>query len=220
MTGHLMVGRWSIRRVGRGWLVKSLVAGPLNERTNQYIHAIFTLDSGDMLALSDLRKFARIDFGKKEYILGLPAIYRLGPDALSRHLTPEVFRNAVGGRKKSIKQALMDPSVIAGIGNIYADDILWSARIHPARRADTLSRAELDRILTYTRKILRTAIRLGGTSISDYRNPSGGSGKYGRAILVYRRAGHPCPRWGSARLIFVLPARGCRHGVLIYIIQT
>jgi len=194
MTGHLMVGRWSVCKTRDGWSVESSTRGPFKDRVNQYIHVVFTLDNGKMLALSDMRKFARIDFGRTADILALPAIQKLGLDALDRHLNTETFRRIVCSRNRSIKQTLMDPTVVAGIGNIYADDILWSARVHPARPARTLKDAEIKHIISQTRRILNKAVRLRGTSVGDYRDTAGEPGEYGQELLVYRKTGESCRR--------------------------
>ncbi|MDD5710563.1 MAG: bifunctional DNA-formamidopyrimidine glycosylase/DNA-(apurinic or apyrimidinic site) lyase [Candidatus Colwellbacteria bacterium] len=194
MTGHLMVGRWFLKKTRAGWLVTNPIRGPFKDRVNQYVHVIFSLDNGKMLALSDMRKFARVDFGESKYIFSLPAIRKLGLDALDGHLTPAIFEKIIRTRRKSIKQTLMDPTVVAGIGNIYADDILWSIKVHPARPAYTLDRSEIKKLLISARKILKKAIRLRGTSVGDYRDTSGRPGGYGRELLVYRRTGEPCRR--------------------------
>ena len=190
MTGHLMVGNWDVRKR------KALATqdGPFKDRVNQYIHAIFYLNNGKMIALSDMRKFARIAFGKTEEIFKLKDITSLGPDALDPKLTIGEFSRRVRSRKKSIKLTLMDPSVIAGIGNIYADDILWSAKIHPLRTADTIKDEELQKIFIEVKNILRKAVRLRGSSVGDYRDTAGEKGMYGRVILAYRRTGEPCKR--------------------------
>ncbi len=190
MTGHLMVGKWNIKN-GTVWAVEE---GPLRDRVNQYIHAVFNLEDGRMIALSDMRKFARIAFGEKEEILNLKDITKLGPDALDPKLTFKEFSKRVGGRKKSIKLTLMDPSVIAGIGNIYADDILWSAKVHPQRKASTIKEKELQAIFNHTKKVLKRAIILRGTSAGDYRDTAGKKGMYGKVILAYKRTRKPCKR--------------------------
>ena len=172
MTGHLMVGRWDVK----GGRARATQKGPFGERVNQYIHALFYLENGKMIALSDMRKFARIAFGEREEILKLKDITQLGPDALDPKLT------------------LMDPSVVAGIGNIYADEILWSAKIHPLRKANTIKEKELLAIFEFTKKILKKAIRLRGTSTGDYRDTAGEKGMYGKVILAYKRTGAPCKR--------------------------
>ncbi|MEX2054120.1 MAG: bifunctional DNA-formamidopyrimidine glycosylase/DNA-(apurinic or apyrimidinic site) lyase [Candidatus Colwellbacteria bacterium] len=191
MTGHLMVGRWRITNQNKA---EAITKGPLQEKVNQFVHAIFSLKGGDMVALSDMRKFARIAFGDNKEILSLPDLTKLGPDALASDLSREEFRERVSKRQKAIKATLMDPTVIAGIGNIYADDILWSAKIHPLMRASTLSKKQLDEIFTHTQKILARAVKLRGTSVGDYRDASGRKGRYGSEVLVYRKTGSPCPR--------------------------
>jgi len=89
---------------------------------------------------------------------------------------------------------LLDQDLIAGIGNIYSDDILWKAKVHPLRRADSLSDKEIKDIYESTKDILNLAIALGGTSISDYRDVLGGKGGYSDKRLVYKRDGEPCKR--------------------------
>lgn len=190
MTGHLMVGQWEIKN-GKALAKKE---GPLRERVNQYIHALFYLKSGKMIALSDMRKFARMALGKESEILSLKDIATLGPDALDPKLTLDIFSKRITSRKKVIKTTLMDPTVVAGIGNIYADDILWSARVHPLKRANTLSQKEVQSIYVNTKKILRRAIEMRGTSAGDYRDTAGEKGLYGQVILAYRRHGKPCKR--------------------------
>ena len=190
MTGHLMVGEWSVRN-GKA---KAITRGSFEERVNQYIHALFYLQERKTIALSDMRKFARIAFGEKEEILKLKDITALGPDALDSKLTFKEFSRRIRARKKSIKLTLMDQSVIAGIGNIYADDILWGARVHPLRKANTIKEKELRAIFECTKKILHLAIRLRGASVGDYRDTSGEKCMYGKVILAYRRTGKPCKR--------------------------
>lgn len=192
MTGHLMVGKWALKSDK----MESLLPGPQKERVNQYIHALFYLDDGWMIALSDMRKFARIAFGSKEEILSLPDIKKLGPDALEIAFTE--FEERILARRKAIKLTLMDPTVVAGIGNIYADDILWSARVHPLKPANELRPEELKEIFEYTKKILKRAVKLRGTSVGDYRDADGREGRYAKHLLVYRRTGSPCKRCGAA----------------------
>ena len=193
MTGHLMVGKWRIHK-GK---VETTENGPFKERVNKYIHALFSLESGKMIALSDMRKFARIALGEREKILKLKDITQLGPDALDPKLTFGEFSRRIKARHKSIKLTLMDPGVVAGIGNIYADDILWSAKVHPLRKANAIKEKELRAIFKYTRIVLKKAVRLRGTSVGDYRDTAGERGMYGKVLLAYRRTGEPCKRCGT-----------------------
>ncbi|OGY57191.1 MAG: DNA-formamidopyrimidine glycosylase [Candidatus Colwellbacteria bacterium RBG_13_48_8] len=197
MTGHLMVGRWSLITGKGGRKVKSLTAGPSQDPVNQFIHALFYLDNGKMIALSDMRKFARLALGKRAEVMNLPNIVSLGPDALDPDLNLQEFKNLVTKKDKAIKTVLMDQSVVAGIGNIYADDILWEARIHPLKKASSLSKEKLKILFIKMRTVLKRAINLRGTSVGDYRDTAGRPGGYQRVISVYQKTGKPCRRCGT-----------------------
>ncbi|MEK7147064.1 MAG: bifunctional DNA-formamidopyrimidine glycosylase/DNA-(apurinic or apyrimidinic site) lyase [Patescibacteria group bacterium] len=190
MTGHLLIGKWNIRNKK----IKPLTPASLKEKVNGYIHLIFKLNNGLMLGLSDLRKFAKVLFGPAEKIETLPDMANLGPDSLDGSLNVKKFKGLISREKRKIKQVLMDQEVIAGIGNIYSDDILWLAKIHPFRPAASLSKDELVRIYKAMRLILKKAVKLRGTSISDFRDTSGKAGGYGSIRLVYQLEGKPCKR--------------------------
>ncbi|OGY65700.1 MAG: DNA-formamidopyrimidine glycosylase [Candidatus Harrisonbacteria bacterium RIFCSPLOWO2_01_FULL_44_18] len=191
LTGHLLVGKWKIEPVKK---VQSLLKGPLEERVNDYIHLILYLDDGRMLAFSDLRKFGTERAGKTQDIENLPELKNLGPDALDSKLNFNRFADLISSEERKIKQVLMDQEVIAGIGNIYSDEILWEAKIHPFKPANKLTQKELKALWLATRKILEKALKLRGTSISDYRDTSGEKGYYTEARKVYQREGEKCPR--------------------------
>lgn len=190
LTGHLLLGKWQKRSKNGEWT--STRKGPLREKVNEYIHLIFWLDDGKMLILSDLRKFAKLVYGKKDQIFGLPEIKELGPDPLDKNLTFGNFKAIIQKRNKRIKSALMDQKIIAGIGNIYSDEILWRARIHPLKRIRRLTQKELKEIYLSTKDVLERAIKLQGESISDWRDTEGKRGNFDRIRKVYRRKGKPC----------------------------
>jgi len=190
MTGHLLVGNWRLNGV---W--ESIKKGLLREPVNKYIHLMFRLDRGLMLALSDLRKFAKVEMWKTEELSASPGFEKLGPEPLDSSFSFKEFKKILKKRGR-IKQVLMDQSVIAGIGNIYADEILWEARIHPLKPALKLKEKELKDIYRAIRRILKEAIRLRGTSVSDFRDPEGRPGSYGKVLKVYQRKGEKCPRCG------------------------
>lgn len=190
MTGHLLVGKWK----HQGKNIVSLLKGPLEEKVNNYIHVIFDLDNNRQLALSDLRKFAKIVFGPEKEIESLPELKKLGPDALDKNFTLEKFKDIAKAQKKNIKEVLMDQNLIAGIGNIYSDEILWFAKIHPLRRANDLNIKELKNIYEAIKTILKKAVKLRGTSISDFRDTAGKSGFYAEQRYIYRKEGKSCPR--------------------------
>ena len=192
MSGHLLVGKWkSVKGI---WV--STIPGPLLEdRNNQYIRLIFFLDNGKMLALSDLRRFAKILCGPKNIILNLPDIKDLGPEALS--LSEKVFIELFKKKKGILKSVLMNQNFIAGIGNIYSDEIVWLAKIHPQKRIEKLTLKNLKDLYQAMRKILLKALKLRGTSIDDYRTANGERGRYDLVRYVYQREGKLCQRCGT-----------------------
>ena len=171
-----------------------MVKGALQERVNDFIRLIFYLDNGQMLALSDLRRFAKVLFGEREQIENLKELKNLGVDPIDPKTTFKDFAAAITKRTRNIKQVLMDQTVISGVGNIYADDILWFTKIHPLKKASELSQKELKNIWLATRKILKKAIELRGTSVADFRDTAGKKGRYGEVRLAYQLTGKPCRR--------------------------
>ena len=193
LTGHLLVGKWKLES-GK-W--KSLIKGALEEKINTFIHLMFFLSNDKMLALSDLRKFAKVLVIDAKNLDSLKDIKNLGPEPLDKNFDFEKFKERLKNRRGKIKQVLMDQEVIAGIGNIYSDEILFEARVHPLKDVSKLSERELKEIYRAMKKILKQAIKLKGESISDYRTPSGKRGGFDRLRRVYRREGEKCPRCGA-----------------------
>lgn len=193
MTGHFLIGKWRID-------YKKNIAVPLEPREmiedsyNHHVRLIFTLDNGQMLALSDVRRFAKVLFGTREQIESLAELTRLGPDALDPDLTEAAFFTLLSRQGRAIKQVLMDPFVIAGIGNIYSDDMLWRAKIHPKWPAKSLREKEMKTLYAAMREVLTTAVKMRGTSTTDFRDTDGKEGGYTEHRLVYRRTGQPCKR--------------------------
>jgi formamidopyrimidine-DNA glycosylase len=125
-----------------------------------------------------------------------PLISRLGPDPFSQDFSPEYLRSVLD-RKAAIKGLLLDQSVVAGLGNIYVDEVLFAAGVHPTRKANTLDSAEIEAIYSATRDILREAIELRGTTFDSYHDAFGETGKYQHQLKVFARAGEPCPVCGT-----------------------
>jgi formamidopyrimidine-DNA glycosylase len=134
-------------------------------------------------------------------------ISRLGPDPLSEDFTVQYLASAFS-RKASVKALLLDQSVVAGLGNIYVDEILFSARVHPTRKASTLSRDDIQNIHAATRDILRRAIELRGTTFDSYHDAFGEAGKFQRQLKVFARAGEPCPECGTQIMKSRVAGRG------------
>lgn len=196
ISGHLLYGRWKMEK-GK-WV--SSVKGPLrDERENQYIRTIWLLSNGYQLAFSDLRRFGKVVLVEDDDLSELPEIKKLGPEPLeiSFKVFKELFNPStrLRARKRGrIKQVLMDPFFVAGIGNIYSDEILWDAGYHPLSRTENLSEADIKKIYNSTRKILRKATKAGGTSIEDYRKISGEMGKYQDYTKAYHQHGKKCSK--------------------------
>ena len=125
-----------------------------------------------------------------------PLISRLGPDPFSEDFTPEYLVEAFD-KRASVKGLLLDQSVVAGLGNIYVDEVLFAAGVHPLRRANTLSPEEIRAIHAATRDILGRAIELRGTTFDSYHDAFGETGKFQHQLKVFARAGEPCPVCGA-----------------------
>jgi len=193
MTGHLLIGKWK-KKDGKWQPPK----GPLQDKYNSYIHLLFTFKNGLMMALSDLRKFAKVELWNSKELENSKDMKNLGPEPLEKDFTFTKFKKILEGQKKNIKQALMDPSVIAGIGNIYSDEILWQAKVHPLKKVPDLSEKDLKEIFKAIKKVLLLAIKLKGESFSDYRVPTGEKGGFDDERKVYQKEGENCSRCGTA----------------------
>jgi len=191
MTGHLLYGEWE-KQQGK-WVPKK--KGPLSDKDNSYLHVIFFLDNRKMIALSNLRKFAKVELWKSKNLK--KQLKNLGPEPLSKNFTLNEFKETLKGRRAGIKKTLMNQKVIAGIGNIYSDETLWEAKIHPETSTANLTPDQLQKLYQAIKKVLKKGVCLGGESISDYRRPSGKRGDYDRARKVYRKEGEKCPRCGA-----------------------
>ena len=168
------------------------VASP-DQPPTAYDHLIFALSDGMELRYHDPRKFGRF------LLTGEPetALAKLGPEPLSELFTPVDLFEKIQGRRAAIKGLLLNQSVVAGLGNIYADEALFQAGIHPQSPGDALTLADCSRLHSAIRQTLATAIREGGSTlgrsgIANYRRPNGVTGHYQQRHQVYGRAGKPC----------------------------
>lgn len=193
MTGHLLYGKWKKR--GAIWLPSE--DGPLNDPYNRFLHLILFLDNGDMIALSDARKFAKAELWKTGDLLNSEEFKRIGPEPLAVDFTFEKFKGALRGRKGKIKTVIMNPEIIAGVGNIYSSEALWQAKIHPLKNVAELSESELKNFYSALQKVLKLGVNLGGESFSDYRKPDGSKGDFDSERKAYKRENEPCSRCGT-----------------------
>jgi formamidopyrimidine-DNA glycosylase len=182
-----------------GMTGKLLVEGEAGEHT----HGVFTLDDG-LLLYHDPRQFGRIEFSDG----APPRVARLGPEPLE--ISFDEFRARLR-RKARMKALLLNQAFLAGLGNIYADESLFAAGIHPLTMANSLSAARTSKLYTSIRGILTHAIQLGGSSISDYVNARGERGWFQMEHRVYGREGEPCANCGRPIRKILVAQRGTHY---------
>jgi formamidopyrimidine-DNA glycosylase len=174
-----------------------LLVRPRGAADEAHLRVVFELDDGRDLRFVDQRMFGGLlvsDSGAE-----LPAeIAHIARDPLDPEFDDEAFRLALRRRRTGVKRALLDQSLISGVGNIYADEALWSAALHYARPTETLRRPEVERLLAAIRSVMDRALAEGGTSFDSlYVNVNGESGYFERSLAVYGREGRPCLRCGA-----------------------
>jgi formamidopyrimidine-DNA glycosylase len=162
-----------------------------------YRRAVVRLDDGSDVAYRDVRRFGTWELLEPGELEDYFAARRLGGEPLDRAFTTASLERAFANRRAPVKAALLDQRAAAGVGNIYADEALWRARIHPLRPAGSLSRKELAALRTALRQVLQTGIARQGATLRDYRAPDGAQGSMQDRFRVYGRAGEPCPRCGA-----------------------
>jgi formamidopyrimidine-DNA glycosylase len=173
-----------------------------------YERVRWTLDDGHELRFCDPRRF-----GTGELALATTArdaffAARLGLEPLDGELTGEALRRMARGRRAPVKAFLLDQRRIAGVGNIYADEALFRAGIHPLRPVGTLTRAQCDALARAVREALQAGVAAGGATIDDFRHVDGVRGAFQNEFLVHLRRGEPCPRCASPVVKFVAAGRG------------
>lgn len=198
MTGHLLVGTY--KKIETGWEAKDV--GVLRESKNQFIHFVLSFSDGTHLVLSDLRKFAKITFAETKKLSETEDLSFLGPDPTEKTFSYKQFKAALLRRPRGqIKIVLLDQTVIAGIGNIYSDEILWASSVHPQSIASKIPEKNLKAMYKATKLTLKKGVSLGGDSTSDYRNPLGEAGKFHYHHKAYRNTGKKCEKKGCKGVI-------------------
>jgi formamidopyrimidine-DNA glycosylase len=160
----------------------------------KHIHASFLLENGKWLHFQDTRKFGRMQlYPKTVPYTDLPCFDKTGPDALDESYLPEAFYQKLHRSKKPVKTLLLDQSVIAGIGNIYADEILFASKIHPETPANQITLKQAETLLENTREILKKALEAKGTTIRSFTSGNHQPGSFQNFLKVHTREGKPCP---------------------------
>ena len=188
---------------GRSLLIHLRMTGSLRHSRNgssgaehdAYARAVISLDNGSDVVYRDIRRFGTwrlLERSEEKPYLAK----RLGAEPLSAAFTARVLRERLRGRRIAVKGALLDQRVVAGLGNIYADEALWRARIHPLRRAGEVAPGDVTRLHRALRDALRLGVARQGATLRNYERPGGETGAMQEEFRVYGRAGEPCDRCG------------------------
>ncbi|MCL6580372.1 MAG: bifunctional DNA-formamidopyrimidine glycosylase/DNA-(apurinic or apyrimidinic site) lyase [Firmicutes bacterium] len=184
----------------------------LGPTRTKHTHVVFGLDDGSELRYVDVRHFGRIYFptgdgGDPLVRRALRTLGELGPEPREGGLAWEQFRRMLASRHARLKPLLLDQSFVAGLGNIYSDECLFRAGVHPLRKASSLTEEEARRLYEAIHEVLEEAIRLHGTSVRDYVDGEGRRGEFAERLEVYGRPGEPCLRCGTPIARIVLGGR-------------
>lgn len=216
MTGHILYGVYQFDASLKKDPWQPISPPSLKDPFNRHVHFVISLSNGKHLALSDVRKFAKvtlieghpIEAHSSEHLRGI------GPEPLEESFDVEEFILRINLKADSnIKPTLIDQSVIAGIGNIYADESLWRAGIHPLSRVASIPQKNLVQLLAAIKQTLSNGIDFGGDSTSDYRNILGEKGEFHEKHRAYQRTGSLCDKKGCGGTIrrIVLGGRGTHY---------
>ena len=210
MTGQLVFVDKE-ERFGAGHPNDSLV----NALPDKSTRVTITFKDGSKLFFNDQRKFGWVKLMPTVEIPELPFMKKVGPEPLELDFTAEQFAARFARRgRTNIKAAILDQSVVAGVGNIYADESLWGAKVHPKRLVETITVEEFQLLYTDLREVMNLSIEKGGSSNRNYVNAEGKRGSYMDFARVFRREGLPCPRCGTTIEKLRVAGRGthiCPH---------
>ena len=194
LTGQLIYRGPNLRKAPN--MSKKVTGGIPGKHT----HVVFQLDRGGKLYYNDVRKFGWIKVVKTNAVENIDFIKKLGPEPFgsasgksSRRLTSEKFKELTSSTKRSIKTLIMDQSKIGGVGNIYANDALFLAKIHPERKANSLSSEKITKLFGAIEKVLLKGLETGGASELAFVTPDGAEGAYQNHTLIYGKDGEKCP---------------------------
>lgn len=208
--------KWIVVTLDDGWTLAlhlrmsgALTVHDPAAEPDKYTHLVLRLEDGRQVFFTDPRKFGR---ARLLDAIGLAALDQAhGIEPLSAPFTPAELARLLAGRNRAIKPLLLDQTLIAGIGNIYADESLWRAQIHPLRMASSLTPDEIVALHAGILASLQAALANGGSTLRDYRDSYGRSGTNQDHFNVYDRAGEPCPRCGAAIERIVVGQRGTHY---------
>lgn len=188
-TDRVMISH--LRMEGKYVVVKA------GEPVSKHTHVIFHLKDGRELRYLDVRKFGRMDLVEKGSEMTHPSLLKLGPEPTVKTFEVDAFHKELKRRSKAIKGVLLDQGIVAGIGNIYADEVLHEAGIHPTYPANQLNKEQRVVLHQAIIDVMDRAVTAGGTTIRSYKNAFGQEGTYQQSLLVYGRVGESCQACGT-----------------------
>lgn len=203
MTGHLLYGEYIYDKKHNTWKVSELEKNDaLRDPFNRFIHVVFTLDNGKHLVFCDARKFGKVTLLSTRDAHTTKHLEDIGPEPLDASFTKDVMTERLSQKPQGkIKQVLMDQSIVAGIGNIYSDEILWLVGLHPEEQIKDIPQKYFPLLYKAMKEALSKGIDFGGDSTSDYRNIHGEPGTFQHAHNAYRHTGKPCRKGGCTGTI-------------------
>ncbi len=203
MTGHMMYGKYDFDKKQNKWTPhREEKNEALKDPYNRFIHVVFSFENSKHLVLSDVRKFAKVTLIKTDSLYDSVHLKHHGPEPLEANFSLENFIKRISKKPNSpIKQVLLDPKIVSGIGNIYADELLWESGVHPLRSVKNINKKEFGLMYKAMKKVLQKGIDFGGDSMSDYRDIDGKRGRFQNDHNAYRLTGKPCKRKGCEGII-------------------
>ncbi len=202
MTGHIIVGKYIFNKKENKWKPEPNERKELHDPYNRFVHAVFTLSNGKHMVFCDTRKFGKITMVDSQNVHETIHLKNLGFEPLEINFDLNKFKKQLLSKpNKNIKTVLMDQSVIAGIGNIYSDEMLWLANINPESKSNKIPSSQMKLLFKSMKKILNKGIDFGGDSMSDYRNIDGARGNFQNYHNVYRKNKLPCGKKGCSGVI-------------------
>lgn len=178
---------------------------------DKHVHIIFELANGQYLGYRDVRKFGRMEVVPRANELTTKGIAKLGPEPLTPQYTYDSLVSGLQRKKKNIKAVLLDQQVVSGLGNIYVDEVLWLAKIHPEQPANQLTDEQLQALYPAISDEIQTAIAAGGTTIRSYVDATGQKGQFQLQLKVYDQEGQPCQRCGTVIEKIRVAGRGTHY---------
>lgn len=206
IAGHILYSKWI--KKGNNYISEDKIIK--KDPKNRFLIYLFVFNNGKMLGLCDPRKFSKIELWSRKDIKKIKEIKKLGEDPFSKNFTFNYFYGKIKNKNKPIKSVLLDQSIVLGIGNIYSDEILWQAKVHPTKKAKELSLNEIKEIFKAIKQVLREGIKKRGESFSDWRDIFGKKGNYDKYKKVFKREGLSCKRCKSAILKTKISGRTSR----------